>query len=180
MQFKTHCVARGTVAVAVVGLALIGTTPLEAQRAATKQTTVRPHNSFVTVDEFVRSRRPAGTPVRVEGYFVTVLKTSGNSATCGLVDTTDKVLSASDAAATARAGAACTVPLGGKGKGRWVMTRKGLLSLAMYSGSSKPTTFVQDTPPKVRVTGITGKGRATIVNVSRIEYQDENGEWKNF
>ena len=148
-----------------------------AQRAKHKSPKLRPENTFVTVDEFLRAKRPSGTLVSVEGYFVTLVR-SGSSAVGSLVDSTDKVLSASDAAAMARTGARCTIAIGGKGRSRWTMTRKGLVGLAMYTGGSKPSTCVQDTPPKVRLQGMTGKGRGVLVSVRQIEYQDENGDWR--
>ena len=150
-----------------------------AQRAKQKPPKLRPENTFVTVDEFLRAKRPSGTLVSVEGYFVTLVK-SGGSAVGSLVDSTDKVLSATDAAATARGGARCTIAVGGKGRSRWTMTRKGLVGLAMYTGAAKPSTCVQDTPPKVRVRGVTGKERGTLASVNQIEYQDENGDWRVF
>jgi len=140
----------------------------------------KPHNQFITVAEFVKAKRPAGTTVSVEGYFVSVLKTGSSVATCWLVDSTDQVLSASDAKKCAAGGVSCTVKLGGKSNPRWVATRKGLLSLAMYSGTRTPTTCVQDAPPKLRIQGVVGKNRSSLSTVTRIEYQDDSGNWRIF
>lgn len=149
----------------------------------TKKNTVappKPHDRFVTVSEFIQAKRPAGTNVSIEGYFVTAMKSGKSSATCVLVDSTDKVISAKDAQVCARGGVRCLVTLGSKGKPRWVISRKGLLSLAMYTGTRQPATYLQDAPPKLRVQGLVGKQRATVSSVIKIEYQDENGEWRDF
>lgn len=164
-----------------LGCVLLASLPAACMAQAKKPaaSAPKPHNRFVTVLEFRQAKRPAGTLVSIEGYFVSVLKDGRNRAACALVDSTDQVLSALDAVACAKGGVLCTVELGGKSKPRWVMTRKGLLSLAMYTGASSPTTFLQDTPPKLRVQGITGKGRPGLQAVTKIEYQDASGEWKS-
>lgn len=165
-----------------IGLGLSGICYAQASKNAKPSGPAPPkqYNRFMTVHEFLRAKRPAGTNVSVEGYFVCALKSGKSGARLSLVDSTDKVLSAKDAAATARAGAACSITLGGKQRPRWVMTRKGVLSLAMYTGSSQPATFVQDTPPKVRVQGLTGKTSKALGTVTKIEYQNADGDWRDF
>jgi len=140
----------------------------------------QPYNRFVTVSEFRAAKRAPGTNVSVEGYIVSGLKVGRSSARLYLVDSTDKVLSARDAEAAVRSATACTIGLGGKSRPRWVMTRAGLLKLVMYTGAKQATTCIQDVPPKVRVQGNTGKTRGTLSAVTRIEFQDDDGEWRDF
>jgi hypothetical protein len=140
----------------------------------------KPHNRFVTVAEFRAAKRAPGANVSVEGYIVIALKAGRASARLYLVDSTDKVLSAKDADASARSGAVCTIGLGGKARPRWIMARRGLLKLAMYTGGEQAASCLQDTPHKVRIQGRTTKTRSALGSVAKIEFQDDDGEWRDF
>lgn len=135
-------------------------------------------NQFVTVVEFQRARRAAGTNVSIEGYVVLSQAVGSRSARLNLVDSTDKVLSALEAKQSAKTAVRCSVPLGSKRKPRWAMTAKGLHKLCMYTVKGKRCVAVNDSPVKVRIQGKVGKDRVSLATVTKIEYHDDFGEWR--
>lgn len=168
-------------AAAFVLLAALGT-GAEAQRSAKKKTPTltppKPHNRFITVIEFRKARRPAGTIVSVEGYILSALKSGRRIVTLEIVDSTDQVLSAADAQKTARGGIRSSVTVPDRAHPLWTLTSKGLLRLSMYTGAARAARVVQDAPPKVRVQGLVGKPGATLSRLQKIEYQNADGDWK--
>ena len=136
-------------------------------------------NQFVTVDEFVRGARAPRTPVSVEGYAVTGGKMSDGSLRIVVVDSIDHVLSPTDADNFGKGGAQSTVPAAILARHpAWAWTTKGMQRLAMYSANNagRAQTQMHDVVTKVRLTGFaTGKA---INPVTKIEFQDENGEWR--
>jgi hypothetical protein len=130
------------------------------------------------VAEFRQARRAPGANVSIEGYVVLAEKSGAGSVRMSLVDSTDKVLTAKEAQDSARAGARCLAASGGKQHPNWVLTRKGLLRLAMYCRSGTKCEAVNDSPPKVRIQGAVSKDRAGLATVTRIEYHDDNGEFR--
>ncbi len=134
--------------------------------------TARQENQFVTVDEFVKIKKASKTVVSVEGYVVEAY-TTGSNVTLMLVDSVDHVLSAKDADSFARAGATCTVPP--NKKSNWALSAKGLHKIIMYTGKGHAETALNDTPAKIRITGLVA-GRGIISPVTNVEYQNDNGD----
>ena len=136
------------------------------------------HNQFVTVDEFVKSKRAPKTAVSVEGYAVSGFRAADGSLRLTLVDSVDHVLSPADADNFGRAGAAATVPAAMAKKPAIAWTPKGLQRFGMYAanGAGRAQKQMHDIVPKVRLTGF-ATGRS-ISPVTRVEYQDDSGEWK--
>ena len=132
-------------------------------------------NQFVTVDEFVKAKRAAGTPVSIEGYAVVGTK-SGSDVRLAVVDSVDHVLSASDADKFAKEGAVATIPAAAVAKhAAWAMTEKGVRRFTMYVGTTSALKALHDTVAKIRVTG---RCSGRLINVSGLEYADDNGDWK--
>ena len=103
---------------------------------------------------------------------------SDGSETLVLVDSIDHVLSATDADNFGRGGVRSVVP------GRLAARRaalgwggKGLERFVMYTGAGHAQRQVHDTVAKVRVTGFLAR-KATISPATKVEFQDENGDWK--
>jgi hypothetical protein len=132
-------------------------------------------NQFVTVEDFLRARRANGTPVSVEGYAVVGTKTA-SGVKLALVDSVDHVLNASDANKFAAGGATALIPASSIAKrATWGMIPKGMTRFAMYTGAGKAQKELHDIVPKVR---ITGRAAARTINVTGVEFADDNGEWK--
>lgn len=176
-----------TVVPTLVLLALVAMPPLAGaqktrQTGAARATAgVKPPsaaNRFVTVVEFQRAKRPANANVSVEGYIVLTEKAGRQTARLSLVDSTDKVLNAQDATKTARTGAPCTVAVGARQHPWWVLTAKGLNRLTMYAQTGRLCAPVNDSPPKVRIQGNVGADKRSIAKVTKIEYHDDFGEWR--
>lgn len=173
----------------VLTLSLATTTVALSQRGKRTRSTHMPkataakpqlHNQFVTVEEFIRSQRAPRTPVSVEGYIVVGCLLPNGSLRLSLTDSVDKVLSAEDANALMQTGATCVVPVSEVKKSvqrGW--TRQGMQRFVLYTGPGRAKTALHDVVEKMRITGWTAKGRATIDPVTDIEYMDENGEWKS-
>lgn len=140
----------------------------------------RQENQFVTVDEFVKGKRAPRTAVSVEGYAVSGYKAADGSLHLIVVDSIDHVLSPMDADNFGRAGAHATVPASMLAKHpAWAWSAKGSQRFGMYAANPKGHAVrpLHDIVPKVRVTGF-AIGRA-ISPVTKVEYQDDNGDWKN-
>ena len=173
---------RPALAFAIILVAVAAIAPAQAQRRhhkpapkAEAPVTPKQENQFVTVEEFVRAHRGGGTPVSVEGYAVYAIK-SGSGVKLALVDSVDHVLSASDANKFAAGGASATIPAGAVAKHpSWGMTAKGLARFAMYTGAGSAQKSLHDTVAKVR---LTGRASGRSINVTGVEYQDDNGDWK--
>lgn len=136
-------------------------------------------NQFICVEDFRGARRAPRTAVSVEGYLVTCFRQSDGSYRAGLVDSVDHVLSAKDANAFARAGATVTIPARlVRSKSRLAWTSKGIQTWVMYTGPGTAQKMLHDVVPKVRLTGWTAAGKATINPVTGFEYTDDRGEWK--
>jgi len=172
---------RSLVSAALVCAIFFSQSGADAQKAKRSQPVLRPPspaNRFVTVVEFQRARRAAGANVSIEGYVVLAEKSGSSTVRLSLVDSTDKVLNAREAKQAARAGAPCTATMSAKQRPGWTMTRKGFLRLAMYATVGKKCVAVNDAPPKVRIQGSVGRTRAAIATVTKVEYHDEDGEWR--
>lgn len=139
----------------------------------------RQENQFVTTDEFVKGKRAPKTAVSVEGYAVSGYRAADGSLRLTLVDSIDHVLSPTDANNFGRGGAVATVPASLlKKHPSWAWSAKGTQRFGMYAANAQGRAVKQlhDIVPKVRLTGFaTGK---TISPVTKIEYQDDNGDWK--
>lgn len=138
--------------------------------------TPKQENQFVTVDEFVKARRTAGTPVSVEGYAVVGMK-NGSGVKLAIVDSVDHVLNTADADKYAAGGASAVIPASSLAShGNWAMTAKGMTRFSMYTGAGRAQKPLHDTVAKMRITG-RAAGRS-ISPVTCVEYQDDNGDWK--
>lgn len=176
--------------VAIAAAMLVATlfiSPLQAaphkKKPAKTTTTIsanpRQENQFVTVDEFVHGKRAPKTAVSVEGYAVSAYKAADGSLRMVLVDSIDHVLSPTDADNFGKGGAPATAPASILGKHpAWAWTAKGMQRFGMYAanGAGRAQKQMHDIVAKVRVTGF-ATGRV-ISPVTKIEYQDDNGEWK--
>lgn len=148
-----------------------------AHPAAKAESPVTPkqENQFVTVEEFVKGKRAAGTPVSVEGYAVIGMKI-GSGVKLVIVDSVDHVLSAADANKFGAGGAAATIAAGAVAKHpNWGMTAKGMNRFAMFTGAGSAQKQLHDTVAKVRVTG---RATGRSISVTGMEYTDDNGDWK--
>jgi hypothetical protein len=145
-------------------------------RKASVSVTPKQENQFVTVEEFVKGGRAAGTPVSVEGYAVIGIK-SGSGVKLAIVDSVDHVLSTADADKYAAGGASAVIPASAlAGHGNWGMSAKGMSRFSMYTGAGHAQKPLHDTVAKMRITG-RASGRS-ISPVTCVEYQDDNGDWK--
>jgi len=136
-------------------------------------------NQFVTVDEFVKGKRAPKTPVSVEGYAVAGNRLMDGGLHIVVVDSIDHVLSPTDADNFGRGGAHGTITPSLLAKhASWQWTPKGMQRFGMYTanGAGKAQKMMHDTVAKVRLTGF-ATGRA-INPVTKVEYQDDSGEWK--
>jgi hypothetical protein len=167
-----------------IGCAILAVSPgalAQKGKGAASSASVKPpnpENRFVTVIEFQKARRPAGANVSIEGYIVLAEPSGTKSARLNLVDATDKVLSVKDAKQTARTGVLCTASTSNKARPGWKMTARGLHRLSMYASNGKRCALVNDCPTKVRIQGSVGSNRVSLARVTRIEYQDDNGDWR--
>lgn len=131
-------------------------------------------NQFVTVDEFRKAKLPAKTLVSVECYISLAAAAKDGSEKISIVDSVDHVLSASDAVKFSRGGASALIPGSAlKLHPKWALNAKGMQLYAMYQG----TKMLHDSVAKMRFTGPVSSA-ATIAPVSKVEYTDENGDWK--
>ncbi len=150
-------------------------------KAATTPIVANPkqENQFVTVDEFVKGVRAPRTAVSVEGYAVSGNRTADGGLRVVVVDSIDHVLSPTDADNLGKGGAKGTVPAGSLAKHPgWQWSAKGMQRFGMYAanGAGRAQKQMHDVVAKVRLTGF-ATGRA-INPVTKIEFQDESGEWK--
>jgi hypothetical protein len=142
-----------------------------------KDAQAKQENQFVTVDEFVKSHRGRGTGVSVEGYAVIICGGSNGGLRICVVDSVDHVLSATDANNFAHGGAVALISQSGlKRHPSWAWSG-GMKKLAMYTGPGVAQTPLHDIVTKIRVTGWAG-GAGTISPATKVEFQDDNGDWK--
>lgn len=139
--------------------------------------TPKQENQFVTVDEFVHGKRAAHTAVSVEGYAVLGYRAGDGSLHLMVVDSVDHVLSPQDADNFGKTGATVIVPASITARRPGLAwSAKGMMKHAMYTGSGHAQKALHDVVAKVRVTGFaTGK---TISPATKVEFQDDNGNWK--
>src|SRR5512145_1563638 len=89
-------------------------------------------NQFVTVDEFIRAHRPAGTGVSIEGYAALGFRAGDGSVRLYVLDSVDHILTASDATSAAAGAAVCTVPVAViRANPAWGWTPKGSMKFPM-------------------------------------------------
>lgn len=139
----------------------------------------KPYNQFVTVDEFIKAKRPAKTLVSVEGYVVYGRKAGSGEVVLYYVDSVDKIILVKEAQAACKSAARITVPssfVSSSARRGW--TDKGLRRFAMYIGASEPSKAIHDAMPKLRVTGRVATGRGIVSPATKVEYMDDNGDWK--
>src|SRR5687768_4432027 len=104
--------------------------------AATRAAMPKQENQFVTVDEFIRARRPAGTAVSIEGYAALGYRAADGSVRLHVLDSVDHILSARDADSAAASGAAAVIPAAGiRLHPSWSWTPKGAMRLPMFTGN---------------------------------------------
>jgi hypothetical protein len=133
-------------------------------------------NQFVTVDEFVQGRRSPRTAVSVEGYAVVGYRAADGSLRLQVVDSVDHVLNTKEADQAGQAGASVVVPAGVAKRPGLAWSAKGAQKFVMYTGAGHAQRPLHDIVAKVRVTGFaTGK---TISPATKVEVQDESGNWK--
>jgi len=179
---KRSLCAAGALLIAVA--ALTAAQPQKGKKPETpsaKGVAARPkqHNQFVTVDEFARSRRAPRIAVSVEGYVVLGYRAPDGGLRLCLTDSVDHVLNTRDADSSAVGGAVGIVtPAALKKHPRWAWTARGIQRFVMYTGAGRAQRPMHDVVAKMRLTGWTAPGRARINPVTKIEFQDENGEWK--
>lgn len=177
--------------IAVASIALIITTAAVASAAPQKKKHIvvasaatsyekdaqaKQENQFVTVEEFVKAHRASGTGVSVEGYAVIICSSNGGLR-IHVVDSVDHVLSATDANNFAHGGAVAQISSSGLRKHPSWAWSGGMKKLAMYTGPGVATTALHDTVAKIRLTGWAG-GAGHMGQVTRVEFQDDNGDWK--
>ncbi len=160
----------GLAALALAGLLM----PASAQSGATRAP--KPQHQYVTVDEYVRTKLPAKTLASVEGYVVVGVK-AGAGIRLDLTDSTDKVLTAKEADATARTACHATVPPALARRPGFAWSRRGVQRFIMFTGAAKAQKKLNDTMPKLRVTG-QAAGKGAISPVTLVEYMDDNGDWR--
>jgi hypothetical protein len=137
------------------------------------------YNQFVTVHEFQVSKRPVGTLVSVEGYFVTGYRGKSGALLLFLTDSVDHVLNTDDGKKYEQRAALMTVRAAQVPKtGIRAWNRKGMMLYVMYTGNDEPKILLHDVVEKVRVTGLVGPIPGAVLPVTKIEYSDENGYWK--
>lgn len=172
---KELIVMSSPIKVGLAALALAGLlTPALAQSGAARGP--KPQHQYVTVDEYVRTKLPAKTLTSVEGYVVLGVK-SGAGFRLDLTDSTDKVLTAKEADATARASCHATVPAALARKPGLAWSRRGVQRFIMFTGAAKAQKKLNDMMPKLRVTG-QAAGKGVINPVTLVEYTDDNGDWR--
>ena len=146
--------------------------------SVTRAATPKQENQFVTVEEFVKGHRPAGTAVSVEGYAALGFRSGDGSVHLYVVDSVDHILSAGDANAAVGSAAAAIIPAGGiRSNPAWGWSSKGTMRIPMFTGNGTAQKQLRDVAPKVRVTGWMAAGRATISPVTKVEITNDNGEW---
>ncbi len=149
-----------------------------ARPAATRPAMPKQENQFVTVDEYIRARKPAGTAVSIEGYAALGYRAADGSVRLYVVDSVDHILSARDADGAAASGAAAVIPAGAiRVHPAWGWSPKGSMRIPMFTGNGAAQRQLRDVAPKIRLTGWTASGRATISPVTKVEITNENGEY---
>jgi hypothetical protein len=137
------------------------------------------YNQFMEVDEFVKAHRTPHTLVSVEGYIVLASRAANGTIRIYITDSVDHVMSAKDALSLAKGGAAgIIIPHDAKVHPGWALSSAKLNRYAMYIQSGKSIKMAHDTVTRVRITGSVFKGRGIINPVTKMEYTDENGDWK--
>ena len=145
--------------------------------AATRPAMPKQENQFVTVDEFLRARRPAGTAVSIEGYAALGYRAADGSIRLYVLDSVDHILSAKDADAGAASGAAATIPAAAvRAHPGWAWSPKGSMRIPMFTGNGAAQRQLRDVAPKIRLTGWAA-GRGTMSPVTKVEITNENGEY---
>jgi hypothetical protein len=135
-------------------------------------------NQFVTVDEFIRARRPAKVGVTIEGYAALGFRGSDGAVRLYVVDSVDHILSAADANSTAASAAVAVIPPAViRANPAWGWIPRGAMRIPMFTGSGAAQRQLRDVCPKVRLTGWTSAGRATIAPVTKVEITNDNGEY---
>lgn len=135
-------------------------------------------NQFITVEDFRNAGRAPKTAVSVEGYVVLAQRMADGGLLLVLVDSVDHVLSAKDADATARSGAAAVLPAAYvKKRPGWGWTPKAMQRFAMYTGAGRAQKNLHDVVVKLRLTGFVRAG-TTVNPVTSVEFMDESGNWK--
>lgn len=146
--------------------------------AATRPASPKQENKFVTVEEFIRARRPAGTAVSIEGYAALGYLATDGGIRLYITDSVDHILSASDANATAGSSAVAVIPASAvRANPAWGWRARGAMRIPMFTGNGSAQRQLRDVAPKIRVTGWTASGRATISPVTRVEITNDNGEY---
>ena len=135
-------------------------------------------NQFVTVDEFIKARIPAGVGVSVEGYAALGYRASDGGIRLYIVDSVDHILSPADADASARTAAVAVItPAVLRSNPAWGWTARGSKKVPMYSGNGSAQTKLRDVAPRIRVTGWSSAGRATISPATKLEITNEDGSF---
>lgn len=134
-------------------------------------------NKFVTVEEFVKAHRGAGSAVSIEGYEVIAFPTSDGGLQLNIVDSVDHVLTAKDAVGFAQGGAVGIIPASAlRGHPGWGWSNSGMKKYAMWTGPGTATKELHDIVAKMRFTGFTSGGRT--INLTKIEFADDNGDFR--
>jgi len=137
-------------------------------------------NQFIEVQDFLQAHRAPNTLVSVTGYLVLATEEKDGAIRLSLVDSADHVLGPRDALTYAKGGATVIIPkaflLHHK---NWQLNPKGLMKYVMYFRTAKGIRKLHDSPAQVRVTGDTIKIRGLIKPLKKLEYSDENGNWRN-
>jgi hypothetical protein len=174
-------VRSAALAVGIVVLVGAGASAQKSRRAvvtAVKPSAAKPENTFGTIDEFIAARKPARTVVTIEGYTVVGFAATDGTVRGVLLDSVDRVLSASEADSFGRRGARFAIPASlTKSRPRTAFKPKGFRDLCMYTGRGHAEKLLKDVISKVRVTG-TVLSLGFISPVTKVEYQDDNGDWK--
>jgi hypothetical protein len=163
----------------VAALPLFAQKPKKAPKPAAPSAVVQPYNRFITVDEYHRAKRRPASLISIEGYAVLGYRLTDGTVRLALVDSVDHVLSAEDANKFAASGAFCSVrPAQVKKNPKLAFPGKHLKELVMYTGPGIAKKCLHDVVDKLRVTGAVSKVRATLDPVTRVEFMDDNGDWK--
>ena len=161
---------------AVNGVAAQRKAVKKAPAAAYRPAQAKQQNQFVTVDEFVGARIPAGVGVSVEGYAALGFRAPDGGIRLYIVDSVDHILSPADANASAKSAAvAVFTPAVLRANPAWGWTARGSKKVPMYTGNGSAQTKLRDVAPRIRVTGWTSAGRATISPATRLEVTNDDG-----
>ena len=144
--------------------------------SATRAAMPKQENQFVTVDEFLHARRPAGTAVSIEGYAALGYRAPDGAVRLYVLDSVDHILNAKDANANTSSAAVAVIPAAViRANPAWGWTSRGAMRIPMFTGNGMAQRQLRDVAPKVRLTGW-ASGR-TISPVTKVEITNENGEY---